>query len=146
MCIRLGRVALTSMALLGLAACAGQPPSESSLYDELGGEHGIAAIVDGLIHNVAADERIRHHFRGIHVAGFRDRLETHFCDVAGGPCEWTGRSMREAHENLGIHPAAFNALVEALIDAMDDLAIGQGAQNAFLARLAPMQSEVVSAD
>lgn len=141
---RWGALVLALAAIASLAGCAGTPQASTSLYDELGGETGIHRIVDGLLRNLAADERVRDHFRGIHIAGFRERLEVHFCDVSGGPCRWRGRSMREAHEHLDIRPAAFNALVEALIDAMDAMGLDEGTQNAFLARLAPMQRDIVS--
>ncbi len=124
-----------------LAGCASTP--DEPLYDALGGDAGIERIVDGLIRNVAADPRTRPHFRGIHIAGFRERLEVHFCDVAGGPCKWEGRSMKESHRNLGIESAAFNGLVEALIDAMDAEGVPVSAQNRFLARLATMQNDIV---
>lgn len=132
--------------LLMLAACANQSNAPDRLYTELGGEPGIARIVDGLIRNIAADARIRHHFTSLHIAGFRGRLETHFCEIAGGPCTFDGRSMRESHRLLDISDADFNALVENLIDAMDELDIDHGTQNRFLARLAPMQPNIVSSD
>ena len=65
----------------GLGACASTPPADT-LYADLGGERGVAAIVDGMIRNIAADDTLRPHFRNIHIRGFRQRLETHFCDVA----------------------------------------------------------------
>lgn len=132
--------------MLMLAACANQSSAPDRLYTELSGEPGIARIVDGLIRNIAADARIRHHFTSLHIAGFRGRLETHFCQITGGPCTFDGRSMRESHRFLDISEADFNALVEDLIDAMDELAIDHGTQNRFLARLAPMQRDIISSD
>lgn len=125
-----------------LAGCATTP--DEPLYDALGGDAGIERIVEGMIRNVAADPRTRPHFRGIHIAGFRERLEVHFCDVAGGPCEWKGRSMKDSHRDLGIEPAAFNGLVECLIDAMNEEGVPVAAQNRLLARLAPMQNDIVT--
>jgi hemoglobin len=125
-----------------LSACATSSP-RTSLYDSLGGEPGVARLVDQMIRNIAADERTRPYFRGIHIAGFRARLETHLCDIADGPCEWQGRSMYDAHRELDIESAAFNGLVENLIDAMDSEAIPLATQNRLLARLAPMYNDVV---
>ncbi|HEX7718417.1 MAG TPA: group 1 truncated hemoglobin, partial [Woeseiaceae bacterium] len=105
---------LASVALLLLAACA-TPKSDPTLYEELGSGAGIAAIVNGLLLELAEDERIRHHFTNLNIAGFRARLETHFCEITDGPCTFEGRSMQESHKLLGIKEADFNALVEDLI-------------------------------
>ncbi|MEX2258816.1 MAG: group 1 truncated hemoglobin [Woeseia sp.] len=142
---RAKRYVITGVVLM-LTACTNQATAPDRLYSELGGEPGITRIVEELIRNIADDPRIRHHFTSLHIAGFRDRLETHFCQITGGPCTFDGRSMRESHRLLDISEADFNALVEDLIDAMDGLDIDHGTQNRFLARLAPMQPDIVSSD
>lgn len=134
-------VVLISLALTG---CAANPEPATTLYEDLGGEQGIDALVNELIVEIAADDRIRHHFRGLHIGGFRNRLATHFCQITDGPCTFEGRSMRESHRLLDISRADFNALVEDIIDAMETLGIQHGIQNRFLARLAPMQPDIVS--
>lgn len=136
-----GRMMVT-VALLLLAACA-TPKSGQSLYEQLGNEAGIAAIVNGLLLEIAGNERIRHHFTNINIAGFRARLETHFCEITDGPCTFKGRSMQESHRLLGISEGDFNALVEDLISAMEKLEIPYRTQNAFLARLAQFQPDIV---
>lgn len=130
-------------ALVILGACA-TAPQGASLYERLGGEPGIGGIVQELLINIAADDRIRHQFEDVHIAGFRARLESHFCHLSGGPCGPPKRTMQESHERLGISAGEFNALVEALILAMERCGVDYGTQNAFLARLAPMQPDIVS--
>ena len=44
---------------------------------------------------------------------------------------------------MGVNPAAFNALVEDLIEAMEHCKVGTGAQNRLLALLAPMHADVI---
>jgi len=136
---------LLALAVASIAACA--PLRETPvLYERLGGEAGIEAIVQELILNIAADDRIRHHFTDLHIAGFRQRLESHFCHLSGGPCDAPERSMRESHENLGIRAGEFNALVEGLILALDRSGVDYRTQNEFLARLVPMQADIVASD
>jgi hemoglobin len=127
-----------------LAACAGRDTGIPALYDELGGEPGVAAIVDAFILEIAQDELVRPHFRTIDIAGFRGRLEEFLCVVADGECKYSGRSMPEAHATLGIERAAFNSIVEDLIAAMDSNGISYATQNALLARLAVMEADIVT--
>lgn len=137
------RLVGSAITALLLCACANQPDASRTLYERMGGESGVSLLVNELILNIAADDRIRHHFRSVHVAGFRRQLETHFCEIAGGPCHYDGRSMREVHARLGVSAADFNALVEGLMQAMDASGIDHATQNAFLARLVPMQRDIV---
>lgn len=136
------RLFLFIIAAATLSACAGQP-TQKTLYQQLGADPGIEALVKELVVNIAADRRIRGHFRSIHIAGFRQRLENHFCTITDGPCDYVGRSMPDSHRLLNIDAAAFNALVEDLVDAMETLDIPYATQNAFLQRLIPMQQDIV---
>ena len=52
--------------------------------------------------------------------------------------------MKTAHKNLGVQTADFNAIVEDLEKAMTKEGVGFGAQNRFLAKLAPMKHSTVN--
>ena len=39
--------------------------------------------------------------------------------MVGGPCEYSGETMKVSHEGMGVTHADFNALVEHLIIAME---------------------------
>jgi hemoglobin len=113
------------------------------LYHRLGEKAGMARIAEGMLAHVLADERISDKFADSNIPRLKTLLTLQFCVVAGGPCSYPGRSMAEAHAGLGIRDGHFNALVENLQLAMDDLGIGSATQNEFLARLAPMHRDVV---
>ena len=113
------------------------------LYTDLGGESGVVAIVDQLLSNLADDQRINHFFAETNVKRFRAKLIEQFCFLSGGPCRYTGDSMKQSHAGMGVNPAAFNALVEDLIEAMEHCKVGTGAQNRLLALLAPMHADVI---
>jgi hemoglobin len=66
-----------------------------------------------------------------------------FCVEAGGPCIYNGDSLAEAHKGMNLTRSDFNALVENLIDAMDDQRIPVPTQNRLIARLAPQRGEVI---
>ena len=66
--------------------------------------------------------------------------------ISGGPCQYTGDSMRDVHRGHGISDAAFTALVQDLEMAMDDIRIPFYVQNRLLARLTPFHDEIVEGD
>lgn len=114
------------------------------LYQQLGGVEGIERLADRFLRELAADPVVRGHFKGIDARRFRSKLAEHLCEVADGPCEYTGDSMLEVHRGMDIDRRAFNAVVEDLIRAMESLRIPTPAQNRLLARLAPMRPDIVT--
>jgi len=129
--------------VLLLSACAQKAPKDDSLYQALGARLGITRIVEGLLLNIARDERIVERFRRIDIQRLRDKLIEQFCVEAGGPCTYTGDSMAESHKGQNVSRSDFNALVEDLIAAMDDQGIAVPVQNRLIAQLAPMRGDVI---
>jgi hemoglobin len=127
-------------------ACAGATPSlaEDALYHDLGDKDGIAKIVDDATANFLADVRIKATFDNTDMVRFKAMLASQLCVVAGGPCEYKGHSMADAHKGLHLTNADFNALVEDLQKGMDTAGVSFPTQNRLLARLAPMHRDVVT--
>ena len=118
--------------------------AEDALFVDLGGQAGIDRIVDASVENYLADDRIKSIFDESNMDRVRAQFKVQFCQIAGGPCQYTGHNMAEAHRGLKLTNADFNAVVEDLQDAMDKVGVPFATQNRFLARLAPMQRHVVT--
>lgn len=135
-----------SLALAALLALASPPAAAGArtLYDDLGGEAGVARVVDGMVERSLADPRIAWSFDNTNHDRLRRLIAQQFCHLSGGPCEARARTMRAAHAHLGLRERHFNALVENLQDAMDEARVPFRAQNRLLALLAPMKREIVA--
>lgn len=118
--------------------------AEDTLFAAMGGQSGIDRIVDASVDNYLADDRIKAIFDESNIDRLRAEFKVQFCQVAGGPCLYKGHDMTVAHKGLHLTNANFNAVVEDLQDAMDKVGLPFATQNRFLARLAPMQHQVVS--
>ena len=130
-------------ALLGLAPS--RPARASmSLYEQLGGSQGISRIVGNALTLYFTDPRLRDDFDNINRSWLQPRFETFLCHVTDGPCAYKGRSMAASHKGLHITQARFNAVVEDLEAAMDRAGIPFRTQNRLLARLAPMEHDIVT--
>ena len=121
---------------------------EKSLYDRLGGKKAITAVVDEFVGRVAADNRINHFFAATasnpaQLASFKGKLVDQICEAAGGPCKYTGKDMKTAHQGMGISTADFNALVEDLVGALDKFKVGKAEKDQLLGVLGPMQGAIV---
>ena len=126
--------------VLGLPAAR----ADDTLFQDLGGRDAIVKIASDAADNFLADERIKATFDNTNMDRFRKLLAEQLCQVAGGPCVYTGRNMHDTHKGLHLTNADFNALVEDLQKAMDKDGVSFATQNRFLARLAPMQHDIVT--
>ena len=140
---------LLAVALLSLAACAmttskpAAPPAKDAFYRELGGTPGITAVVDAFLVRLNGDARINTLFRNVDHNDLRRLVIEQLCEATGGPCKYTGRSMEEAHSGLNLTNADFDAFVEDLKAAMNELKVAQASQKKLIGLLAPMRPEVV---
>jgi hemoglobin len=131
-------------AALFIAGCAQPPAPTDSLYQQLGATAGLEQLVDGVLVEIEHDPQIVHHFKDTDIARFRRLLIEQLCQLSGGPCQYTGASMQESHTGFAITPADFNNLVNHFIKVMTAMQIPVASQNALLAKLAPMYSDVIN--
>jgi len=133
-------------AAVSLLAIASTPASaaDDSLFLELGGLQGVTKLAQYHVQSMLADSRISAKFVHTNVEHLQQMTADLLCVVTGVPCEYKGRALAEAHQNLDLHNSDFNAVTEDLIGAMNKAGIPFRAQNRLLARVAPAQHDVVT--
>jgi hemoglobin len=104
---------------------------------------GVDRIVDDFVHRNTTDPTIGDIFKGQDYVRLRRVLKEQFCYILGGGCTYTGRTMKEAHKNMGAQMKDMNVVVTNLQKAMADEKVPFFAQNRFLTKLAPMKKDVV---
>ncbi|HEY3113508.1 MAG TPA: group 1 truncated hemoglobin [Gemmatimonadaceae bacterium] len=119
------------------------PTANRSLYDRLGGKSAITAVVDTFVARVAADPRINKKFARSNIPRVKTELVDQVCAETGGPCAYTGRSMKEAHRNMRVTEGEFNALVEDLTAALNVFKVPAREQNELLTALGTMKNDIV---
>jgi len=130
-------------AFLLIASCAGATATDP-LFSQLGGESGIARIASNALDIYFSDPRVAQNFDNINRDFLQPRFTAYLCRVAGGPCIYKGHAMKRAHKGLAITEANFNVVVEDLETAMDRAGVPYHVQNRFLARLAPLERDIVT--
>jgi hemoglobin len=120
------------------------PFAGPAMFEAFHGQDGVNRIVDGMLDRSVADPRIALIFERTDMVRLRRTLKEQFAWILGGPSLYTGRSMEDAHDDLGLQPADMGALVEHLQDAMSAEGVPFRTQNRFLAKLAPMKRDVVT--
>ncbi|MFY7838045.1 MAG: group I truncated hemoglobin [Novosphingobium sp.] len=119
------------------------PLSGTGMAMAFGGQDGIRRIIDRFVDLNTTDPRIEAIFKNQDLVRLRRTLFEQFCYLLDAGCTYTGRDMKTAHKDLGTTRADLNALVENLQRAMRENKVPFTAQNRLLAKLAPMDKDVV---
>jgi hemoglobin len=137
--------------VMAAAACGGgskstkttTPPAGKTLYDRLGGEKAVTAVVDDFVANVAADDKIKQRFANANIDHLKQMLVLQICSAAGGGCQYTGKSMEDAHKGMAITEEEFNALVGDLVKSLNKFKVADADQKDLLGALGGMKAQIV---
>lgn len=114
-----------------------------SLYERLGGQPAVEAVVKDFAGRVLADARINKKFAKSDPDRLIKNLTDFVCKATGGPCTYTGRDMKRAHRKMGTTTGEFNALVEDLVATLDKFNVPAKEKGELLAALGPLQGDIV---
>ena len=119
------------------------PTAAKPLYERLGGEAAISAVIDDFVARAAADARINKKFAKSNVDRLKFHLKEQVCAVTGGPCKYTGEDMKKSHTNMGVTEGEFNALVEDLVATLDKFNVPKAEKDELLGILGPLKDQIV---
>jgi len=128
---------------VGAPALSQAATDNRTLYERLGGTGPITAVVGKFVTIVGGDKRINGYFAKADLVQLKKHLINMVCQASGGPCEYTGRDMKTAHKGMGVTGAAFGALVEDLVEALDTFNVPAKEKGELLGVLGPMQKDIV---
>src|SRR6202051_3526590 len=111
----------------------------SALYDRLGGVYSIATVVDDFIDRIMVDPRLNanprvdeaHH--RVSAAGFKYLVTEMVCWAAGGPQQYSGRSMGDSHRHLMITEEEWQAFMDDCRQTLDSFAVSEPEQQELIA-------------
>jgi hemoglobin len=95
-----------------------------SLYEKIGGAAAVDAAVDIFYRKVLTDQSIAHFFDTTDMDEQRSKQKSFLTMAFGGPNEYTGKDMREAHAPLvekGLNESHFNAVAGHLQATLEEL-------------------------
>ncbi len=131
----------------GQAASAQDQKSKApTLYQRLGGFDRLAAMFDDVAPRMATDPQLARFFSG-HATDSdlrqRQRLLELLCTESGGPCTYTGRSMKTAHAGLGVGTADWNAFLKHFNATLDHLQFGKQEKDELVSLVTRYKSDIV---
>ncbi len=131
-----------------------------TLYERLGGEETIAALVDDLTTRVVNDPRVNFDRSNVktgwlagkyepwratdeNVARFKRHMVEFLTLAAGGPAEYTGRDMKSLHKDMKITNTEFDAMVGDIKASLDRLGIRGTEAKEVLAIIETTRKQIV---
>lgn len=102
--------------------------SNTTLYEQLGGEPAVNAAVDIFYRKVLADERINRFFENVDMEKQAAKQKAFLTMAFGGPHHYTGEDMRKGHAHLvkmGLDDSHFNAVMDNLSTTLSELNVPQ---------------------
>ncbi|MFD1569504.1 group I truncated hemoglobin [Halorubrum laminariae] len=119
--------------------------SDATLYDRLGGEPAVGAVVTEFYDRVLADDEVAHHFDDIDMSEQRSHQTKFLSAVAGGPMQYEGDDMETAHEGLEITDAEFDAIAAHLDGALREFDVDDADREAVLEAVEGFRDDIVEA-
>jgi hemoglobin len=148
----------TLVVVLVVAAVAAAVPTAAqqaaparSLYDRLGGMTGITVVVDDFIDRLVIDHmlnmnpRIKEARVRVPAPYLKYHVSALVCQVTGGPCAYSGRTMKDSHAHLNITPAEWDWMVGVFKDVLADHRVPAAEQQELLNIVGGTRADIVMA-
>ena len=135
--------------VLAIAVAAAAQPATKPLYDRLGGVYSIATVVDDFIERLLVNEvlnanpAIKEARARVPKAGLKFHVTTLVCEVTGGPCKYTGRTMKESHAKLNINEAQWQAMVVDFRKTLDKFKVPAREQQELITIVDSTKKDIV---
>lgn len=127
--------------------------ANKSLYERLGGQQAIAAVVDDFVNRAAADPKVNFVRQGHpnskwqptpeNVAKLKASVTRFIVQATGGPQEYNGPSMADVHKGMEISDEEFGAFAADLKASLDKFNVPQKEQTELLNAVGGLKDQIV---
>jgi hemoglobin len=95
-----------------------------SLYERLGGEAALGAVLDLFYEKLLSDTRVNYCFLDVDIDSQKEKGKSFLTRAFNGPNNYTGKDLRAGHSHLverGLNEGHFDAFAELLSDMLKEL-------------------------
>jgi hemoglobin len=115
-----------------------------SIYDSIGGEPALTAVVDDLYVRILADPQLSGFFAGVGLNRLKGRQVEFFGMALGGPMIYQGVSMKAVHAGKGIGQEHFNLVAGHLVASLAAAGVPEATIGEIVGLVAPLSGDIVS--
>ncbi len=124
--------------------------AEQSLYERIGGVNAIAMVVDRFSDEIVKNPKLnvnpalREWNESGQLPGLKFMRTLWLCQEAGGPFQYTGKELGEAHKDLHITSDEFDEVGAEIARALDHFNVPEREKQEVLAAIVARKAEVVN--
>ena len=122
--------------------------AEPTLYDQIGGKESIQKAVDLFFKKIFMDGRVSHFFDNTDMRRLYAHQSQFLSFALGGPEEYKGRDIREAHKDLvekhGLEEKHFDIVAEHLLATLVDLGVASKTRQEIISIVASTKGAVLN--
>jgi hemoglobin len=115
-----------------------------TIYERLGGEPAVAALLEGLYVRALADPLFTPFFEKVDIERLKAHQFAFISQAVGGPHRHSGPSLLQAHAGLRIEQRHFDAFVKHLGDALREIGAPDDLAVEVLSQVRPLSGIIVN--
>lgn len=113
-----------------------------SIFEQIGGDSAVAAVVDDFYRRVLGDPELAPFFDSVDLRRLQTHQRSFLAAAIGRPEPYLGCPMREVHARFNIKPAHFDRTADHLVDTLSELGVPDLAIEEIVATLATLREEI----
>jgi hemoglobin len=123
--------------------------TKASLYDRLGGVHAISAVVDDFVDRLWINEVLNANPKnkgamGISKPALKYLATELVCMVTGGPQKYSGRGLKEVHQELNISEKEWDAMAMDFQASLNKFGVPEAEQNELFEIVGSTKADIVT--
>ena len=116
----------------------------ASIYEQIGGQDALITVVDDFYQRVLADPQLAGFFTGSNMSRLKGKQVEFFAAALGGPDEYSGLSIRDAHLGRGIKQVHFDLVAKYLSEALAGAGVPDATVETIIGVVATLSDDIVS--
>jgi hemoglobin len=118
--------------------------ANASMFARLGGREAITAAVEQFYQRVLADSELKPFFAATNMTWLKLRQTQFMVQALGGPQEYTGKSMKQAHAGRAIEPRHFQRVAGHLSETLAALKVPKSLIGEVMTAVASLEPDIVT--
>ncbi|MEV5834943.1 group 1 truncated hemoglobin [Nocardia sp. NPDC052112] len=115
-----------------------------TIYEQIGGQEALEAVVEDFYVRVLADDQLAPFFTGTNMSRLKGLQVEFFSTALGGPGPYTGAPMKQVHQGRGITMDHFGLVAGHLTDALTAAGVPTALVEQIIGAVAPLADDIAS--
>ena len=116
----------------------------ASDYERIGGGPAVSAVVDEFYQRLTADDQVGHYFQEVSLPTLKRHQVLMITTILGGPNQYDGRPLDEAHKPLGITDSDYQRVGSHLMSCLQDAGVPDDIQGRVGVALGQVRDSIVA--